>query len=1099
MRNDVTTELYAGPALGWIDVTDDTRHPDADSGGGHTITRVAGDPGELEFTLNNAGGRYSARNPRSDLYGVLGQNTPVRVGVVRLVDAFDVADGPEWTPDWLMVGAGSPIDFPAEWSTVGGRARHSVPRNSEWRASLYTPATYLDVEVRTRVQIHLVDVTGDTIEPANIILRSSPGMASGYYMARVEVAASQSVSISLHHTAGVIAGAILVSGLVYTGQPLDVAASCVGDRLAIKVWDAAAGGEPRDWQLTATDTRITGPGLVGVRSGLAAGNTNGKPVAFDYEHVTVLDRRAVMELASTPTRWLPGGADVWTPVTANGITRRLGQGAKPLDSPLTRRIPHTNPVAWWPLEDGTSATAAASGIPGAAPLIGPEVANGLGGDGPPGASGGMNPPAGTTGLLGPVPAGVTPDSFTVSVWTRASVQDVTKVAGYTPIEWTSQGGAERWQLNVQSGAEDALTGVVDPNVFRVSLTNGASGFPPFTARVADGQWHLLSIGMQQQGGTVAAWLYVDGVQVDADTRTGTLLAPDTVRVPGYREGAPAFNLSANSVGHAQIHNGPFPPDEMAAGRGHAGEPAADRMARLCAEQGVPIVISRGPDPTPAMGVQTPATFLDLLGECVDVDAGVFGEARESLSLTYRCLGFLVNRPAAALPYPVLAPPLEPLDDDQGMRNDVEIKRAGGSSARAVLPPDHPRSPESIGTYDVSLTRNLARDDQAAALAWWTLHVGSWDEARYPRVRVDLASPRLATTLGTTGVDALTATDRGDALALDQLPDWLPPGPTSQLVTGTVEVLWRHGRRLDWTMTPAGPYTVATADGDPRVPADGSALAVALSSSATTLSVSSTPTNGPWAPDWPLAVRVGGERVTATAVAPALRDNFGRAVPGWGNPDIGPPWDAPVSGSHVNSTVGVFDIKTPSYAISAATHVDFDIFVRYIKLTVQPTGDNAEVHVEMRYVDDNHKVAARLFYLPSNQMTFNIESRSGGVSVPASPVFPGVPSAASTTPVSLRFQGQGNTLRLMVWPEGTPPPLTWQHTETANHVAPGSVRINGNVYGGNTNAAPYFLEVDGVELSTPQTLTLSARGVNGVQRAWPAGTPVDVWVPAVAGP
>lgn len=34
------------------------------------------------------------------------------------------------------------------------------------------------------------------------------------------------------------------------------------------------------------------------------------------------------------------------------------------------------------------------------------------------------------------------------------------------------------------------------------------------------------------------------------------------------------------------------------------------------------------------------------------------------------------------------------------------------------------------------------------------------------------------------------------------------------------------------------------------------------------------------------------------------------------------------------------------------------------------------------------------------------------------------------------------------------------------------------------------------ISSPQTVTVAARGLNGVLRAWPAGTPVDVWEPAI---
>jgi hypothetical protein len=38
----------------------------------------------------------------------------------------------------------------------------------------------------------------------------------------------------------------------------------------------------------------------------------------------------------------------------------------------------------------------------------------------------------------------------------------------------------------------------------------------------------------------------------------------------------------------------------------------------------------------------------------------------------------------------------------------------------------------------------------------------------------------------------------------------------------------------------------------------------------------------------------------------------------------------------------------------------------------------------------------------------------------------------------------------------------------------------------------------VVTNSPQTVTVSARAVNGVSRAWPAGTEVDVWFPAIVG-
>lgn len=40
-------------------------------------------PGTCKFTVNNADGRFSPRNPNSPYYGLIGRNTPIRVSVVR--------------------------------------------------------------------------------------------------------------------------------------------------------------------------------------------------------------------------------------------------------------------------------------------------------------------------------------------------------------------------------------------------------------------------------------------------------------------------------------------------------------------------------------------------------------------------------------------------------------------------------------------------------------------------------------------------------------------------------------------------------------------------------------------------------------------------------------------------------------------------------------------------------------------------------------------------------------------------------------------------------------------------------------------------------
>ncbi len=73
-----------------------------------------------------------------------------------------------------------------------------------------------------------------------------------------------------------------------------------------------------------------------------------------------------------------------------------------------------------------------------------------------------------------------------------------------------------------------------------------------------------------------------------------------------------------------------------------------------------------------------------------------------------------------------------------------MTRSGGSSGRAVaetgplsvLPP-----PDGVGIYDESVTLSLATDDQPERIAQWRVHLGTWDEARYPTITVWLHAAR----------------------------------------------------------------------------------------------------------------------------------------------------------------------------------------------------------------------------------------------------------------------------------------------------------------------------------------------------------------------
>ncbi|MET7867988.1 hypothetical protein [Micromonospora taraxaci] len=1063
-------------------------------------------PGTCAVTLVNDDAALTPLHPVSPYWPNVELGTPVRVRLRRVEDAFGrTTSGNSWgTADsgeaWSVGGSGA--------SVSGGVARHS----------------HTDVgNVRTTTQPVSLTDSEQVVDVAPSALLTGAALVTGFvfrhvggqqfYWLRCEFNAGGTtvmLKISRYTAAGGyvdLATLNPVPSLTYAANTyLRVRASVVGTRMAIKVWPAA-GTEPAGWQLTATDSVITAPGKVGLQSWLVGGNSNTLPVVAQHKGYTVYVDR------------FSGHADQWEPtyiptgvvgemasavrITASGILRRVQQGAQAALSPLRRTIAASNPVAYWPGEDGVLASQAGSATSGAAAL----AVTGTVEFTPVGdytIFTGTTTRYGTTAVAnlkagGGLRARLTPEAtaLTAAAWTVGVVMQVdtlsTLSADVVVMEWETAGGTyARWQLKVTTTSRTQVIGITSGGSSTLLIDTG-SATPEFAQYAASA-----SI----TGGTVTVTLYRGNNTPVTTTFGGTLggVSSMAVNPTGATSTGemPAGHLAVWAVGAFPLERGAY--FDSYGGlvrevrRSWLNEAATDRLARVCAEDGIALNMPAVPaDAVQRMSWQPTATSADLRQECEAVDGGLLYESGFGLGYLPRSARY--NQPTtltidlATYAVEKGAPsPLVPVYDDQIIRNEWTVERREGSFAVASDPTSQRR-----GVYADSVELNLAADDQLPGQAAWRVHLTREPDLREQTFPIDLAAnPDL--------LDGWLSCQVGSRIVRTNPPAQHRPGAVDRLVMGWTETIGPRSWLVQVVPAQAKPWDVATADGPQRAAADGSALGSALGASGMTAVIASTPENGPWTQNpanFPLDIRVGGEQVTASAIQPGLRDNFGRTTPGWGNPDIGPAWVAPVSGSHVNGALGVFDIKTPSHATCPSLHVDFDIVVRYIRLTATPSGNNAEFHVEMRYVDAANLVAARLFATPSGSLTFNIESRSGGVAVPASPVFPAVPGATATTAVSLQFQGRGNVLRLRVWPNGQSPP-DWQHVVTANHVAVGSVRLTGEVYGGNTNVAPYWLEWDGIEMSNPQVATLSARGVNGVQRAWPAGTEVNVWQPAVAG-
>ncbi|WP_433114301.1 hypothetical protein [Micromonospora sp. CA-246542] len=402
-----------------------------------------------------------------------------------------------------------------------------------------------------------------------------------------------------------------------------------------------------------------------------------------------------------------------------------------------------------------------------------------------------------------------------------------------------------------------------------------NGTGTYGGGVSPTSWIAMQLNLIQSGGSVdvnSKWHSVGSETFFVMGAGGPDYAGTVGNVTSVTVGP--NSLPPMSIGHVAV----FPKEAefgtttfMQGSNGYVGETAGRRLLRLSAEEGIPVAVAGEPDETEPMGRQRSDTFLNLLDSCADADGGILHETRNGLGLIYRTRASLYNQTPLALSYGTghVFDPFEPIEDDGEIRNDVTVTREGGSSARAALETGAlsiQPAPDGVGAYTDAVTLNLANDGQPPNHAGWRVHLGTVDEARYPRVRVNLAGT--AWSSDTQLTRKAGALDAGDLVTIGDLPPWLPPGPVSLMVQGYTERLDAFLWDITWNATPGTPWTVAEVDGEDRVDSDSSVLTSAVSSSATTLTVGSALidvwTTDPT--DLPIPILVGGERMSVTAIS-----------------------------------------------------------------------------------------------------------------------------------------------------------------------------------------------------------------------------------------
>ncbi|WP_433699106.1 hypothetical protein [Nocardiopsis sp. CA-288880] len=898
----LTAEILLGEE--WVDITGDVRvEEDVAIGRGRADEAARADPSSLSLMLNNRHGRYSPRNPLGPYYGRLGRNTPLRVrvgelpepGAVILRDAFSRTVSSGWgTADtgqpWqvftdhatnrVWVGEGAGRMEMGTINTLPGARTPPMPADLDavWTFSLsdlprgmLPGAVFCNLEIRRHMVGGLLYSLRTTIS-----VRVFGGAPDGRCRVSAHINAYRGAAISPVTPVDAVAPAVTYAA----GEKLTARVLADGPSIKVKVWPAGT-PEPAAWLAQGWVEDIVGDGPVEFQAVVSpSADATVLPLTVAFRGITIREPVPVSsacrfygEVSSWPSRWSLSDTDVWVPVAAAGISRRLGQGAKPLRSTLRRVLPTYRPLAYWPMEDGSAAGSAAEVSGTAGPLL-------------------------TSGLVFAEEDSLATSEALPTVRPGARIQS-------GPIRSIGTGSWEVDMLVRMAEPTEATT-----NQDLLDVTSSTVRVRVITRQWTDGRPIIAAYTYDPDGALLGSWsMYTD--QTDAPLVYGQWARLRIIAWTGplcvtrldiadaaeqYRGGQHTYTYSPGvgtlsrintvfgaalgdvAIGHITAWGARYSNGYFTSFSGFAGETTATRLSRLGTSEGVPILVTG--DANTALGPEPAGTLLEGVGAATDADLGVPGEPRDDLGLMYRARSTLYNQPPViTLDYRAgtISDPVEPQDDDQNTRNDVEVKRASGSSYQ-VVDEDGPLGVNRVGRYDESVTLSLADDAQLPDQAGWRLHLGTVDELRWPTIHLNLANPRMRE-----HIPDLIGLDTGDRIRILNPPLWTQSSALDLIVQGYEERINAFAWDLVLTCTPASPWTVGEvpetgpAVVEPSAPdrADtaGSVLAAPVSATDTVLDVA-TVQGPPWITtsahpgDFPLDVVLGGEVVRVTGIAPS---------------------------------------------------------------------------------------------------------------------------------------------------------------------------------------------------------------------------------------
>jgi hypothetical protein len=574
------------------------------------------------------------------------------------------------------------------------------------------------------------------------------------------------------------------------------------------------------------------------------------------------------EVSSWPQQWDATGTQVRVPITATGPVARLQQTTRTVQSVLRRQIPKvlTHLECYWPLEDKPGRTRLAAALPECDDMrrhsdAAPSLAAYDGFD--------ASAPILTLNdadLRGNVPRYHFPGGGAeVQLGFLLHVEGES-TAGQTLAHLEMSGTAQQWEIRYETADGGSLQ-------VRVKREDGTEIHNSGTmhTQINNRDWHVF-LRLQRVSDRIRYELHLlragasEGIEHQGAFVTNASLGRVDQVVLNWGGGH-----SSVSIGHVTVQSqaqsflrivGPL--------AAYEGERAGRRIQRLLDEHDqLPFNATGDLDDTERMGPQRVGALLDLVQEAAATDHGVLFETRHQFGVGYRTRASLYNQePQVEFDYDaqVLSAPLEPVEDLQGVTNDITATGVRGE-ARAVLNTGAlsvKSPPAGIGRVEDQLPVN-AEAGRFADQAAHRLMLATVDEPRYPIVKVEMSNLNI-TRNPVLQADILNL-NVGDRFTVINVPVWLPAGPISQLAFGWVERFTKFSHEIEFRSTPESPYRTPTVGAGKVAPVE-SVLAATAAVGAASLSVETT-AGDLWstaAANYPTQILVAGIPVTVTAVS-----------------------------------------------------------------------------------------------------------------------------------------------------------------------------------------------------------------------------------------